>query len=497
MNNQEFLTSQLITYLGNKRKLIPFIDETINEIIKNDNRLAKKESNKINFFDIFSGSGVVSRYAKQKGFNVFTNDLEIYSKIINEAILNTTETENEIRFKKIATKLRKKIKSDFLNDNYQLVLNYLNSLTEPKKIENRYFSLHYAPKNTDNVDFNTERLFYTTENALKIDAIVEKINDKNIFDKKSKNIILTSLMYNMTKHINTSGTMKGFHNGWGGKTKSALNRILSSIKLEKLIFHGNNKTKIFQDYSEILFKKYKLKKMDIIYADPPYNQHQYSANYNHLTTICKNDKYLPGDVVIGSRAGIRKDHNRSDFCKSKKNEDNIKIAYVAFNNFIKSIKTKYLILSYNNEGILSVNELIEILSNNCNNMIKVKKQEYSKFKGGKNHKGNKNVIEYLIIVEFNKSQKNDDLDFVKNELKKHKIRHETIGKTVEYNDIPQNLIKAEDKKSIIIVSGKNKFSIDKETQCIKEIFFFDDLDFEVFTKMIRGEDKQRRQKKAA
>jgi adenine-specific DNA-methyltransferase len=497
MNNKDFLTSQLITYLGNKRKLIPFIDETVNEIITNDNRLSKKGSSKINFFDIFSGSGVVSRYAKMKGFNVFSNDLELYSKIINEAILNTSESKNELRFKKIAFKLRKKMPNECLTDSYQQVLNYLNGLTEPKHIENRYFSLHYAPKNTDNVDFDNERLFYTTENALKIDAIVEKINDKNIFDKKSKNIILTSLMYNMTKHINTSGTMKGFHNGWGGKTKSALNRILSTIKLEKLIFHGDRKIKIFQDYSELLFNKYQLKKMDIIYADPPYNQHQYSANYNHLTTICKNDKYLPGDVVLGSRAGIRKDHNRSDFCKSKRNEDNVKIAYVAFNNFIKSIKTKYLILSYNNEGILSVNELIEILSNNCSNIIKVKKQEYSKFKGGKNNKGNKNVIEYLIIVEFNKCQKANDLETVKDELTKHKIRHETIGKTVDCKDIPQNIIKSEDTKSIIIVSGGNKFSIDKKTQSINEIFFLDYLDLDVFNKMIIVEDKQKKHKKAA
>lgn len=48
-------------------------------------------------------------------------------------------------------------------------------------------------------------------------------------------------MYAMTKHINTSGTMKGFHNGWGGPTKTSLKRIMSKIALEKLPFiEGKN-----------------------------------------------------------------------------------------------------------------------------------------------------------------------------------------------------------------------------------------------------------------
>ena len=59
MENKEFLTEQIITYLGNKRSLLNFIDNVI-EIVKQE---LKKD--KLSTFDVFSGSGIVSRYLKQ------------------------------------------------------------------------------------------------------------------------------------------------------------------------------------------------------------------------------------------------------------------------------------------------------------------------------------------------------------------------------------------------------------------------------------------------
>ena len=73
--NQLFLSTQLITYIGNKRALLDFIGTALSEIKKN---LGK---DKISFFDVFSGSGIVSRYAKQHSDYIIANDLELYSKI--------------------------------------------------------------------------------------------------------------------------------------------------------------------------------------------------------------------------------------------------------------------------------------------------------------------------------------------------------------------------------------------------------------------------------
>ena len=50
-----FLSEQIITYLGNKRSLLSFIGNAV-EYVKKD---LKKE--KIDTFDVFAGSGIVSR----------------------------------------------------------------------------------------------------------------------------------------------------------------------------------------------------------------------------------------------------------------------------------------------------------------------------------------------------------------------------------------------------------------------------------------------------
>ena len=56
--NAEYLSEQLITYLGNKRSLLNFIGKAVDTVKK---RLNKE---KLRVFDVFSGSGIVSRYLK-------------------------------------------------------------------------------------------------------------------------------------------------------------------------------------------------------------------------------------------------------------------------------------------------------------------------------------------------------------------------------------------------------------------------------------------------
>lgn len=68
--NPQFLTEQLITYIGNKRALLPFVGLGLQRA---RTLLAK---DKLTFLDLFAGSGAVSRYAKRFSKVVFANDLE-------------------------------------------------------------------------------------------------------------------------------------------------------------------------------------------------------------------------------------------------------------------------------------------------------------------------------------------------------------------------------------------------------------------------------------
>lgn len=407
--NQAFLREQVITYLGNKRKLISFIDSLIDELLSTINRAVPR------WLDAFSGSGIVSRYAREKGFEVWANDIEVYSQPINAAFLCIKEEDLDTIFSPVAAALS-------LSSNepaYKAVLDYLNSLNHP--IE-EYFAKHYAPADTGHPDFENERLFYTRENALRIDAMLEVIHNSEICTEQARNILLAGLLYNMSKHINTSGIMKGFHKGWGGRGGHALSRILAPIVLEPLPMSRGPKGHVLTgDAAEIGTDI----EFDIVYADPPYNQHQYGANYHLLTSATLNDKYNPGPVERGSRAGIRVDHQRSAFCK--KSGDN---AIAAFTRFVRNINTRYLLVSYNNEGIISGKDMLAILSNDLQNRVEIRTFTHEKFKGGKNTQNSTRTLEFLFLCEMGIKQSeknfNETLEYLDNLVNELRLKESYI-----------------------------------------------------------------------
>ena len=135
-----FLSNQLITYLGNKRALLPFINSGI-EIVKQ-----KLNKNKLKCLDGFAGSGVVSRLLKQHSNQLFTNDLEKYSYIVNKCYLSN----------------KSEVDCDYLHNTIDL----LNNLP----LEEGFITKNYAPKD-DNKIKEGERVFYTHKNAMKIDTM--------------------------------------------------------------------------------------------------------------------------------------------------------------------------------------------------------------------------------------------------------------------------------------------------------------------------------------
>ena len=84
-----FFTTQILTYMGNKRKFLNKLDEIIKEIKK---KLNKQD---ISIAEGFSGSGIVSRLLKNRVMGtdsenikpLYVNDLAGYSKTINECYL--------------------------------------------------------------------------------------------------------------------------------------------------------------------------------------------------------------------------------------------------------------------------------------------------------------------------------------------------------------------------------------------------------------------------
>ena len=328
-----YLFNQLIPYIGNKRKLIDLVAEAIH----------RTGTASGVFFDVFAGSGVVSRLARVLGFRVICNDWEPFTHHYNSAFIIPDKTPS---FRKLG--------------GCETVFANLNALPPLEG----YFATYYSPANDENPDTRRERMFFTHSNAAKIDAIREKIDSwesSGLLSPIEISFLLSPLIYAVSYVSNTSGVFKGFHCGWGGRTGTALYRIRSNIELKPPIL-SEGKVKNHSVFCEDASRLAERVEADIAYVDPPYNQHQYGANYHILNTVALWDKPpVDKSILTGGRtvnkAAIRKDWRllrRSRYCYRQTAVDE-------FKNLITRLRAKYVLVSYSSDGIIPVGEMIDFL----------------------------------------------------------------------------------------------------------------------------------------
>ena len=73
LERDEYLSKQVITYLGNKRALLDFLGSGLKHV------LTRLKKDKLTIFDAFSGSGITARYFKGFSESLYVNDLEPYA----------------------------------------------------------------------------------------------------------------------------------------------------------------------------------------------------------------------------------------------------------------------------------------------------------------------------------------------------------------------------------------------------------------------------------
>ncbi|MDZ7794109.1 MAG: DNA adenine methylase [Spirochaetia bacterium] len=380
----DYLTRQLIAYIGNKRRILGFLYRIFSRL---------NEQHPITrVLDPFAGSGAVARMVRQMGLQVAANDWEEYSKVINTAHLTLNPAQAEELF------------SDF--GGLKNVLDELNTLQPDsrsrrgnrslKQPQRPLISRHYAPASTAEADYRTERLFYTRENALFIDLVREHIDRWFPEGGRAHELLLALLLYQAATHVNTSGVFKAYHKGFGGHSRDALGRIMAPMQLEyPVLIEGPAECEVQQlDAAEFLSRR----SGDLCYLDPPYNIHQYGSNYHLLNTIARWD-FPPVNDGIGadgrlvSKAGIRPDwqSTRSDFCSRAR-------APEALRDVLEAADARWLVLSYNSEGIIPMEQLMEILSGA--GRVEIHSLDYITYRGGRQSMNRRTYnTEFQIVVE--------------------------------------------------------------------------------------------------
>lgn len=263
-------------------------------------------------------------------------------------------------------------------------IKYLNT-HKFRLTESDYFiTRNYAPADDNNI-LPGERVFYTNRNAQIIDNIRYLIDTE--IDEDLRVYCLAQLIIKASIHNNTSGVFKGFHkkNGvghFGGAGENALTRIMGEIELEVPIFaEAENKTQVrCEDVNQLVRS---MEPVDLAYYDPPYNQHPYGSNYFMLNII---NGGKPVEIQNGV-SGIAKEWRRSAYNKAA-------LAEMAMDDLLANTRAKYILISYNNEGIIPIERFQKIASKHGE--WELLSQEYNTYRGSRNLHARSNKVQELL-----------------------------------------------------------------------------------------------------
>ena len=323
-----------MNYIGSKLSLLNFIQDTINEVIE------KNEKGNI-FCDLFAGSGVVSSFFKKRGYKVISNDIQFYSYVL----------------------IKHYIENNFSNINTNL-FEYFNSLPG---IEGFVYKNYCSGSGSG-------RNYFSNENGKRCDAIrteLERMHRENEISDNDYYFYLGSLINSIDKYANTASV-------YGAFLKHIKKTAQRKFILEPLeIIDGINGIAYNKNANDLI----KSISGDVLYLDPPYNSRQYCNYYHVLETIALYD-----NPVLHGMTGQREcEDKKSDFCSKRKVEE-------AFEDIIKNANFKYIFVSYNNEGLMSLDSIKNIMSKYGE--YKCYTKNYKRFKADKNTP-TKETIEYL------------------------------------------------------------------------------------------------------
>lgn len=359
-------------YIGSKDKL--------SDIIIAEIRSIKKDTTHV--IDLMAGTGLFSLALRENGFSVSAVDVMTYSYHHLNVHLFLSRAPDFDGIKAIQDIDKYKIGSLFENNNYHTIINYLNDLEPIEGYFFKEFSPNGNPLNTDK-----PRKYFTARNASKIDAIRVKIKflkESNIITNYEHSLLLHDLIMATNDVANIAGT-------YGHYLSKLVKRAESPIILTVSSFSKNGKVtghKVFKGYAEDLAGKLQ---GDICYIDPPYIKRQYAANYHILETIAREDE----PEAIGE-SGLRPWRDQySNFCSKLKIRE-------SFDRILSNIRCDDFLISYSEDGLLTIEDLISFLSDYGE--VAKRDIKYKRFKSNDSKK-DASLNEFLIHLHVNHSIK--------------------------------------------------------------------------------------------
>lgn len=289
----------MIKYIGSKRLLVPRIVALAQEMPRTRSAI-----------DLFSGTARVGHGLKQAGLRIHANDVSAYAATLATCYVQANKGPIEREAKRW--------------------IKMLNALPGEPGYVTRTFC-------------ETAR-FFQPENGARIDAIRQHIADAAL-EPELEAILLTSLIEAADRVDSTTGVQMAYLREWAPRSFRPLTMRLPELVRKPRAGDSAAHQMDARDAARVL-------SADLAYLDPPYNQHKYLNCYHVWETIVRNDQPAHYGVVC-KRVDCR-DH-RSPFNARRQ-------IHGAMREVVHAIDARYLIVSFNDEGFITPQAMIELLA---------------------------------------------------------------------------------------------------------------------------------------
>ena len=290
----------MIKYIGSKRVILP-------KILEVTGRLPKLKS----VADVFSGTSRVGYAFKDQGFQVTSNDYCKFAHTLAQCYVQSNKEDWQTPAESLIQELNR-VKGSY-----------------------GYFTQTFCENSRFIQPINGER----------VDAIRNEIENKSLHPEL-KAIVLTSLMEAADRVDSTCGIQMAYLKKWAKRSYKPL-----ELRMPKLLSGSiSGKCKAYNLDANALLEQVGINP-DITYLDPPYNNHSYLSNYHIWETLVRWDSPEPYGVA----------QKRID-CKTVKSPFNSKRLCVdAMRGLLSNVSSKLIILSFNNEGFFTKEDLEDML----------------------------------------------------------------------------------------------------------------------------------------
>jgi adenine-specific DNA-methyltransferase len=285
----------MIKYLGSKRTLVPLISRVAAALPV------------ASACDLFAGTTRVGQALRSLGLRVHSNDLATYTEALGQAYIVADGTLDRARLGRMLEELAE-------------LPGHAGYFTEAFCRRARYFQ---------------------PENGVRIDAIRDAIDGYELSDVE-RGVVLTSLLEAADRVDSTTGLQMAYLKAWAPRSFNPL-----SLRLPEPV-HGPSGTVSRLDAGDLAAAL----DVDLVYIDPPYNQHSYFSNYHVWETLVRWD--APDGYGIANK--------RVD-CRERRSAFNSKrTAPAAFARLLSSVRAPWVLVSVSNEGFHNADELAALLA---------------------------------------------------------------------------------------------------------------------------------------